>query len=53
MLLGRNPYGLVVHPFLLYEMNRLGPAIHELNRRANEQTPAFQQQGKVNLHFES
>jgi hypothetical protein len=34
-------------------MNGLGSGIHGLNKRANEQTPASQQQGKTNLHFES
>jgi hypothetical protein len=34
-------------------MNRLSSGIHGLQKRANEQTPAFQQQGKTNLHFES
>jgi hypothetical protein len=27
-LLGRNPFGQVVHPFLPCEMNRLGSGIH-------------------------
>jgi hypothetical protein len=27
-------------------MNRLGSEVHELNKRANEPTPASQQQGK-------
>jgi hypothetical protein len=46
MHLGRNPFGLVVHPFLLYEMNGLGSEIHGLNKGVNDQTPASQQQGK-------
>jgi hypothetical protein len=50
MHLGRNPCGSSVSSC---KMNRLGSEIHGLNRRANEQTPAFQQQGKSNLHFES
>jgi hypothetical protein len=53
MHLGRNPFDQVVHPFFSYKMNGLGSEIHGLNRRANEQTPASRQQGKVNLHFES
>jgi hypothetical protein len=33
--------------FFSYEMNYpLGKGIHGLNKRVNEQTPAFQQQGK-------
>jgi hypothetical protein len=46
MHLGRNPFGQVVHPFLLCERNWLVSGMHGLNKRANEQTPASQQQGK-------
>jgi hypothetical protein len=46
MHLGRNPFGQVVHPFLPCERNWLGWGMHGLNKRANKQTPASQQQRK-------
>jgi hypothetical protein len=46
MYLVRNPFGQIVHSFLPYERNWLVSGMHGLNKRANEQTPASQQQGK-------
>jgi hypothetical protein len=46
MHLGRNPFGQVVHLFLPCRRNWLVLEIYGLNKRANEQTPASQQQGK-------